>query len=251
MLHVDIKKRLSNGESKAFALNVNFTVAGGTTVLFGPSGSGKTTTLRLIAGVLTPDEGSITVSERVFFDSERSLNLSVQRRRVGYVFQDYALFPHLTAEQNVAYGVRPEEKGNNNCRKISKRERARELLSLLGVEQAAERHPAQLSGGESQRVALARTLASEPTIMLLDEPLSAVDVKTREQLLMEIKDVQRSTNIPFLYVTHNPTEAIKVGAHVIVLDQGCVVRRGHPEAVLSEFGRDHFDYLVSGNRDEV
>ncbi|MEJ7617767.1 MAG: ATP-binding cassette domain-containing protein [Pyrinomonadaceae bacterium] len=232
---------MTSGKSEAFTLHVNFTAADETTVLFGPSGSGKTTTLRLIAGVLTPDEGSIKVGERIFFDSERNLNLSVQRRRVGYVFQDYALFPHLTAEQNVAYGVRPGENGNNGQRKINKRERARELLSLLRVEHTAKRHPAQLSGGESQRVALARTLASEPTVMLLDEPLSAVDVKTREQLLMEIRDVQRSTNIPFLYVTHNPAEAIKIGAHVVLLDQGCVVRRGRPEAVLS----------VSGDRNEA
>jgi len=146
------------------------------------------------------------------------------------VFQDYLLFPHLTAEQNVAYGIRAGE-NSGALSKAAKRERARELLSLLGIEYAARQYPREMSGGESQRVALARALASDPAIVLLDEPLSAVDAKTRARLLVEIKATQQRTGIPFLYVTHNVAEVVEIGDHVIVLDEGQVIRQGSPREV--------------------
>jgi len=210
-----------------FRLDVEFTAPSGVTILFGHSGSGKTTCLRAVAGIVTPDEGRISLDERIYFDSASRINLPIQQRHVGFVFQDYVLFPHLTAEQNVAYGIRAGE-NSGALSKAAKRERARELLSLFGIEYAARQYPREMSGGESQRVALARALASDPEIVLLDEPLSAVDAKTRARLLVEIKATQQRTGIPFLYVTHNVAEVVEIGDQVIVLDEGQVIRQGSP-----------------------
>src|SRR5262249_20637703 len=159
--------------------------------LFGPSGSGKTTTLRAIAGIIRPDDGDINVGGRTFFDSKSGINLHIQARRVGHVFQDYALFPHLTGEQNVSYGIRS---GSAEQRL----EEARVMLALFKIEHIRHRYPKNMSGGEQQRIALARALASEPSVVLLDEPLSAVDVETRLGLLDEIAAAQARVAIPFL-----------------------------------------------------
>jgi molybdate transport system ATP-binding protein len=241
MLQVSIRKQIgaerqtrsgnNEGESRqAFRLDVEFMAASGVTILFGHSGSGKTTCLRAVAGIVTPDEGRISLDERLYFDSASGVNLPMQQRRVGFVFQDYVLFPHLTAEQNVAYGIRAGE-NSGGLSKAAKRERARGLLALLGIEYAARQYPRELSGGESQRVALARALASDPAIVLLDEPLSAVDAKTRARLLAEIRATQQRTDIPFLYVTHNVAEVVEIGDHVIVLDEGRVISQGSPREV--------------------
>jgi molybdate transport system ATP-binding protein len=248
MLQVSIRKQIGTGRKQSgaerqvgsgnnkretgqpFRLDVEFTAPSGVTILFGPSGSGKTTCLRAVAGIVTPDEGRISLDERLYFDSSSGINLPIQQRRVGFVFQDYVLFPHLTAEQNVAYGMRVGDQSGKS--KTARRERARELLSLLGIEYAARQYPRELSGGESQRVALARALASDPLIVLLDEPLSALDAKTRTRLLMEIKATQQRTGIPFLYVTHNVAEVVEIGDHVIVLNEGRVIRQGSPREVV-------------------
>jgi molybdate transport system ATP-binding protein len=229
-LGAERQTRSGNNEREsrqAFRLDVEFMAASGVTILFGHSGSGKTTCLRAVAGIVTPDEGRISLDERLYFDSASGVNLSIQQRRVGFVFQDYVLFPHLTAEQNVAYGIRVGE-NSGGLSNAAKRERARQLLALLGIEYAARQYPRELSGGESQRVALARALASDPAIVLLDEPLSAVDAKTRARLLTEIKATQQRTDIPFLYVTHNVAEVVEIGDHVIVLDDGRVIQQGSP-----------------------
>jgi molybdate transport system ATP-binding protein len=247
MLQVSIRKQIGNGGKRLgaerrsgsgnneretwqpFKLDVDFTAPSGVTILFGHSGSGKTTCLRSVAGIVRPDEGRISLDGRLYFDSTSGVNLPIQRRRAGFVFQDYALFPHLTAEQNVAYGIRTA--GSASQSKADRRKQARELLSLLGIEYAASQYPRELSGGESQRVALARALASDPAIVLLDEPLSAVDVKTRARLLEEIKATQRRTAIPFLYVTHSVSEAVEIGDHLIVLNEGRVIRQGSPREI--------------------
>jgi molybdate transport system ATP-binding protein len=226
MLEVNIKKRFVSRGEVTFSLEAAFTVDRGISVLFGPSGSGKTTILRAIAGILTPDEGRVGVNGDVYFDSTRGINLPLRRRRVGFVFQDYLLFPHMTALENVAYGVR-------NGAEKSKRERAREMLALLGIEQAADRYPRRLSGGEEQRVALARALASDPAALLLDEPLSAVDISTRARLLEEIVEAQRKSRIPFLYVTHAPADAVRAGDTALVLEQGRIVQQGKPQEVFN------------------
>lgn len=218
MLQVDVKKHLGDKRKNEFSLDISFSVENGITVLVGASGSGKTTTLRLIAGVLTPDEGIIKVGAQTYFDSSQNINLSIQKRRVGFVFQDYALFPHFTAEQNIAYGIKTKDKK-------AKFEKALEMLALFHIEHIKGRLPREISGGEQQRVALARALASNPAVVLLDEPLSAVDVETRAKLLDEIESAQRQTNIPFVYVTHNETEAERFGNQRIILQQGQIIQK--------------------------
>lgn len=215
MLSVAIRKRLGDAKREAFDLEVSFTAGEGTTILFGHSGSGKTTTLRAIAGVVTPDAGRITLDDQIYFDAEAKINTPVQRRRVGFVFQDYALFPHLTAEENIAYGVK--------AGKRERLERAREMLALFGIEHTRRRLPIEMSGGEQQRVALARALASDPAIVLLDEPLSAVDAATRARLLDEIDAAQCKSGIPFVYVTHNRAEAERIGRRVVIFNEGRIV----------------------------
>lgn len=219
MLHVNVKKHLGDRIKDNFLLDVSFSVGSGITVLAGASGSGKTTTLRLIAGILAPTSGVIKVNSEIYFDSNRRVNLSIQKRRVGFVFQNYALFPHLTAERNVAYGIKA---GNKSARF----DKAREMLALCRIEHLRKRLPREMSGGEQQRAALARTLASDPVIVLLDEPLSAVDVKTRARLLDEIENVHVRTNVPFLYVTHNQAETARLGKQRIELQNGRVVKEG-------------------------
>jgi molybdate transport system ATP-binding protein len=226
-LKVDIRKRLESDKGGAFNLDVRFITDNGITILFGPSGSGKTTTLRAIAGIIKPDEGSIKVGDKTFFDSATGIDISIQKRRVGYVFQDYALFPHLTAEQNVSYGIK-------NHSKSQRSEEARSMLALFKIDHIRQRYPGNMSGGEQQRVALARALASEPSVVLLDEPLSAVDVETRSGLLDEIAMAQARAGIPFVYVTHNTAEAIRLGSQVVILDQGRVQMVGRPTDVFRQ-----------------
>lgn len=215
MLTVKIKKSFIKKGFQEFSLEAEFSAGDGITVLAGASGAGKTTVLRLIAGILAPDEGIIKLDSDIFFDSQTKKNLPIQKRRVGFVFQDYALFPHLTAAQNIAYGAKIEGK-------TVKLEKAREMLSLFHIEHLKNRIPAEMSGGEQQRTALARALASEPRIVLLDEPLSAVDVETRSRLLDEIELAQSSAKIPFIYVTHNEAEATRLGSRRITLRNGKV-----------------------------
>jgi molybdate transport system ATP-binding protein len=226
MLEISIKKNFLSGNGDGFALDTTFTAAEGVTVLFGPSGSGKTSTLRAIAGILEPDSGLISVNGKVYFDSVRKLNVPIRERRVGFVFQDYLLFPHMTAEQNVAYGV-------HNGSKKARRDAARAMISLLGISEASDRRPRELSGGEQQRVALARALASEPEVLLLDEPLSAVDASTRSRLLEELAGIQRRTRIPFLYVTHSPADAVRAGDAALVMERGRIVQQGKPLEVFN------------------
>ena len=225
-MQVNIRKRLVANKSLNFTLDLAFSVGEGITILFGPSGSGKTTTLRAIAGIVTPEEGRISVGERVYFDSQAGINLSIQQRRVGYVFQDYALFPHLTAEQNVVYGSKEKSV-------TLKHEQARALLALFKVGHVRQRYPENMSGGEQQRIALARALASDPAVVLLDEPLSAVDFETRSGLLDEIAAAQARVQIPFIYVTHNREEAIRLGTQAVVLSQGQVSDSGRPAALFA------------------
>jgi molybdate transport system ATP-binding protein len=212
MLDAHIKKQFGSGNGHTLTIDVRVKAISGVTVLFGSSGAGKTSILRAIAGIITPDEGRITLGEDTYFDSTAGISLPMQQRKVGYVFQNHVLFPHLTAEQNVLYGVRADSRH-------SARERAQELFSTLGIPKTADRYPHHLSGGEQQRVALARALATDPLIMLLDEPLSAVDVATRSRLLEEISATQRRSGIPFLYVTHNHSEAVRLGDTIIVIDE--------------------------------
>lgn len=226
MLRVDLKKHFKTKGRVTFALEVNFSLQQGIAVLFGPSGSGKTTILRSIAGIEPPDEGHIELSDQVYFDSATGINLPIQKRRTGFVFQDYLLFPHLTALENVGYGIK-------SSHSTERRNRAGQIMKMLGISGLRDCYPRQLSGGEQQRVALARALASDPAVVLLDEPLSALDMSTRLRLLDEIVDVQRKSAIPFVYVTHSPADAVRAGDSALILDSGRVIQQGKPSDVFN------------------
>jgi len=185
--------------------------------LLGPSGCGKTTALRLVAGFDRPDSGSIVI------DGKDITRLSPSRRDMGMVFQAYSLFPNMTAEQNVEFGLRIRK-----SKRAARRKRVSELLELVGLGHAGKRYPHQLSGGMQQRVALARALAIEPRVLLLDEPLSALDAKVRVQLREEIRRIQSQLGITTLYVTHDQEEALSVSDHVAVMWSGRIEQKGTP-----------------------
>lgn len=209
MLEVSIKKNLSH-----YTLDVDFRVDDEILVLFGPSGSGKTTILNSIAGLVRPDEGSILLNDQTFFNEENR-SIPTQVRNVGYLFQDYALFPHMTVEKNIRYGIKHND--DNNLAIIE------QLLNVLGIEHLLTKYPHQISGGEKQRVALARALATEPSILLLDEPLSALDKQTRLECQNELIRLHAIWKIPFIIVTHDMDEAEKLGHRVLFLEQGKIV----------------------------
>jgi molybdate transport system ATP-binding protein len=190
--------------------------------LAGPSGAGKTTVLQTVAGLFRPERGLVSSGREVWLDTSRGVELRPEQRRCGYVFQDYALFGHLSAWRNVAYGIYGG----------SRRERALALLERFGLSSRADARPAELSGGERQRVAVARALAREPAVLLLDEPLSALDPRTRAAAARELIAVLRDTGVPALLVTHDFAEAALLGDRVGVLDGGAIVQLG-PAAELS------------------
>jgi molybdate transport system ATP-binding protein len=223
-LEVRIRKRFPHAEG-AFDLNVHFRVGAGFTILFGASGAGKTTVLDCIAGLADPDDGRITVAGEDLYDSEKGRNLPAWKRRIGYVIQDLALFPHLTAEENVAYGL-------HTLRADERRARSREILGAFRIEHLCGRRPAQISGGERQRVALGRALVTEPRALLLDEPLAALDRPTKSRILDDLRQWNQAHRVPILYVTHSSEEVFALGDHVIVLEAGKIVAQGSPHEVM-------------------
>lgn len=192
--------------------------------LLGPSGCGKTTTLRLLAGFLTPDSGEVYVDGQLLSSSQ--MTVPPERRRMGMVFQNYAVWPHMTVFDNVAFGLKLAK-----LNKTEVRSRVARIVATVGLEGLEDRHPGQLSGGQQQRVALARSLVVEPSILLLDEPLSNLDAKLREQLRTELKDLQRRTGITFVYVTHDQAEAMALSDRVAVFHQGVLQQYGRPREV--------------------
>ena len=213
-------------QGREFALDVALRVAPGFTILFGASGAGKTTLLDCVAGLAKPEAGRIAIGERVWFDGERRIDLAPARRHAGYVFQSLALFPHLTVAQNVEYGLahRAREK---------RRAQADEILRAFRIAHLARRYPRETSGGESQRTALARTLVTDPAVLLLDEPLAALDAATKAQIIHDLRAWNRAHRIPILYVTHSRDEVFALGERVIVLDAGRVVAEGTPHEVMT------------------
>jgi molybdate transport system ATP-binding protein len=238
MLSVRLKKRLGNGSvatsvdrggatasTTLFQLDVDFVVPAGVTILFGPSGAGKSSVLRCIAGIVTPDAGSILVGQTALFDSASGVNLPIRKRGVGYVFQDLALFPHLTALGNVEFGI-------DSLDRDDRRDRALALMQALKIAHTADRKPAQISGGEAQRVALARALAVRPKLLLLDEPLSAIDEATKLGIIADLKGLNRDLELPILYVTHNRDEAVTLGERILIMERGSIVAAGEPLEVF-------------------
>jgi molybdate transport system ATP-binding protein len=209
-ISIEIEKRL-NGSRRSFALSARFATDAGRVVLFGPSGSGKSLTLRAVAGLLRPDAGRIRIDGRVLFDSRAGIDVPVRRRRVGFVFQDYALFPHLTVRQNVVFGVRGLFGGPDR----EMRGRVDAMLELFGLSRLADALPRELSGGQRQRVALARAVVPGPSVLLLDEPFSALDLPLRARMREEVTGLLERLGIPLILVTHDPEEAVRF-AHVAV-----------------------------------
>ena len=207
MFTVHIKKELPD-----FLLDISFSIENNILVLFGPSGCGKTTLLRCIAGLTTMKEGEIHLGSRCFFSTKENICIPPQKRKIGFVFQDYALFPHYNVRQNILYGAKATEKDAE--------QRFSNLLALLKIEHLIDRAPNSLSGGEKQRVALARALITQPEILLLDEPLSALDSTTRKELQEELKRLHSIWKIPFILVTHDYPEATYLGDQIILMNQG-------------------------------
>jgi molybdate transport system ATP-binding protein len=196
------------------------------TVLFGPSGSGKTTLLRCLAGLDRPDRGHIRFGPETWFDANRSIHVPPQRRGIGFLAQEYALFPHLTVAGNIAFGLR-------RVRAAERWRRVREMLAFFGLAGLEGRYPPQLSGGQQQRVALARALIRRPRLLLMDEPLSALDAPTREELRRELRRLLAGLRVPALLVTHDRVEALALGDAVVVLDQGQVRQSGPVQEVFA------------------
>ena len=217
-IRVDIRKTLRAG-AREFRLDACFSAVNDRIAVFGPSGSGKSVTIQCIAGLLTPDEGLIQIGDRVVFDSSAGIDLPPQARRVGLVFQDYALFPHLTVEENVSFGLSGALTGQVDR---AVRDRVREHLRLFELEALAANFPRQLSGGQRQRTALARALIRHPELLLLDEPLSALDPLLRERVRRELVGVQQRFDVPMVVITHDPADVEALAQSVLIYSHGRV-----------------------------
>ena len=196
--------------------------------LLGPSGCGKSTVLRCVAGLEEPTEGEIYIGETCVNSTAKGINIPTELRPIGMVFQNYAVWPHMTVHDNVAYPLK--------LKRLAKQvieSKLKDALHTVGLEKLADRYPSQLSGGEQQRVALARALIKEPEVLLLDEPLSNLDAKLREQMRFELKDLQRRTGIPILYVTHDQTEALAMSDRLAVMNAGRIVQVGAPAEIYT------------------
>ncbi|MEY2413490.1 MAG: molybdate transport system ATP-binding protein [Acidobacteriaceae bacterium] len=222
---LQIEKKLQSSE-RSFDLNVTLELPAGITIVFGPSGAGKTTLLECIAGLIEPDRGTISVAGRVLFDRNENVNIRPQHRSMGYVFQDLALFPHLSVRKNVEYGL-------SGLNADERKDRAEKILASFRIAHLHSRKPAQISGGERQRVALARALVTDPSALLLDEPLAGLDAATKSKIMDDLRAWNAAHRIPILYVTHSRVEVFALGERMIVLENGLLIAQGVPHEVMS------------------
>jgi molybdate transport system ATP-binding protein len=220
MLNIRLRKRLEN-----FTLEFELAAPPGITALFGPSGAGKSMTLACVAGLNRPDAGRIALNGNVLFDSEENINLPPQRRAIGYVMQDYLLFPHLNVAQNIAFGLA-------GLSRLEKGKVLAEALQRVGLAGFEQRRPHELSGGQQQRVALARALVTRPRLLLLDEPFSALDGPTRALLRRDLLRLRADLGLPALFVTHDLAEAYLLADQIAVIEAGRLLQLGPPEAVV-------------------
>src|SRR5262249_17170425 len=218
VVNVQVRKSFASLKRQPFSLDVQFSAPAGVTVLFGHSGSGKTTVLQCIAGLLAPDSGSISIAGETLYDSARGLDNPAQTRRVGYVFQDLALFPHMSVARNVAFGVRVNG--------TEKPQVVHSVLERFRIASLANHRPAEISGGERQRVALARALVTQPRILLLDEPFSGLDDELKQGIIADLKQWLADNAIPALLVTHDREEASALGDRVLLLKTGRIAGEG-------------------------
>ncbi|HBG47179.1 MAG TPA: ABC transporter ATP-binding protein [Deltaproteobacteria bacterium] len=216
MLELSLKKRLPG-----FHVDIELALDEELLVLFGPSGAGKTMILKMISGIVAPDEGRVASGPVTLFDSRRGVNVPIRNRKVGYLFQDYALFPHMTVRENIAYAI-----DGDGSQKV------KELLSVMRLTGLEERFPHELSGGQKQRTALARTLAAEPRVLLLDEPFSALDYQVREKLRADLLNIHRIYPMTTVLVTHDLEEAFMLGKRVAVINNGSIEQVGTQEDVF-------------------
>ncbi|MCK0150639.1 molybdenum ABC transporter ATP-binding protein [Marivita sp. S6314] len=219
-LSVDIARDLGG-----FRLETQFDAPDGVTVLFGRSGSGKSSVVKSVAGLLTPDRGRVRLGDRTLFDTRTRTNVPVHKRRLGYVFQDSRLFPHLNVRDNLCYTARVTGRGSR---------RPEDVGDLLGISHLLDRKTHALSGGEAQRVAIGRALLSQPDMLLMDEPLASLDGPRKAEILPYLETLRRETGLSILYVTHNMAEVARLATHIVLLENGCVVRSGAPSELLTD-----------------
>ena len=220
-IHIQISRRMVSGD-RHFQLDAAFTSSSKRIALFGPSGAGKSLTLRAVAGLLRPDAGRIEINDRVLFDSQAGICLPAQARRVAYLFQDYALFPHLTVAQNIAFGLR---RGWRNPPRREVGPEAKRWVDAFELGAIVGSYPGEISGGQKQRVALARALMLQPDILLLDEPFSALDAHLRGRMRQELSTLQRQLDVPMLLITHDPADVDALADEVFEVRDGKVGRR--------------------------
>lgn len=218
MIEVDIEITLRS-EQRSFHLQAAFSSDDDKIVIFGPSGSGKSVTIQAIAGLLRPSRGRIQIGERVLFDSLRGINIPARKRRVGYLFQDYALFPHLTVADNVGYPLRKFGRYPPPAKTAVTR-----ILDAFGIDSMAKSLPRHLSGGQRQRVALARALIQEPSILLLDEPFAALDPVLRRNMRLELNEIQARYAVPMIIITHDPEDVQAFAQTLVRYSQGRVIK---------------------------
>ncbi|MGD0438835.1 MAG: ABC transporter ATP-binding protein [Bryobacteraceae bacterium] len=228
MMQARIRKQFAPGpESASFLLDIEFQAAGGFTVLFGPSGSGKTLTLDSIAGFVRPDQGRILLDDQILFDGASGVHLAPRARHCGYVFQNYALFPHMTLRQNLEFAV-------ERIPRLERHRKVNEMLEKFHLTEVSGRRPYQLSGGQKQRCSIARALIAAPRLLLLDEPTRGLDAPLRAELYAALRRVREEFGIPLLLVTHDFEECLQLGDEMIVLRDGRVVQFGPPRKILEK-----------------
>ncbi len=225
MIQVRIRKEFpARPDSAAFSLDIEFRASCGVTVLFGPSGAGKTLALDSIAGFIAPEEGRILLDDDILFDAASGVNLAPQRRHCGYVFQNYALFPHMTLRQNLAFAA-------ERLPRLERHRKVNEMLDRFHLADAAGRRPHEVSGGEKQRCSIARALTGAPKLLLLDEPARGLDAPLRAELYALLRQVRRDFATPILLVTHDLNECFELGEEMLVLREGRLVQSGRPQAI--------------------
>jgi molybdate transport system ATP-binding protein len=240
MISGKIVKRFAPGpESAGFHLDVEFEAAAGVTAFYGPSGSGKTLTLDSIAGFVAPDSGRVMLDNRILFDAESGVNLSPQLRSCGYVFQNYALFPHMTLRENLAFAAYA-------LPRLERHRRIAEQLERFKLTGMAGRYPHELSGGQKQRGSIARALIANPRIVLLDEPGRGLDAALRIDLYALIRELKDGLRVPVLLVTHDPEECFALADRVLIYDAGRVIHRGSPADLLRNPGTPGVAQLLGG-----